>query len=106
MTRMSPVVGWIAIRPDDRTPLRSRLRQAGEHRRLCQVEPRSRDLEVALGRGLDAVRLRPVEALVEIELHDLVLAVGLAQLVREGELFDLAAIRLVRGQELLLGQLL
>src|SRR6266550_2797093 len=56
--------------------------------------------------GFDSVGLRAVEAFVEVELHDLVFAVGLAQLVGKSQLFDLAADRLFGRQELLLGQLL
>ena len=51
-------------------------------------------------------RTRAVEALVEVELHDLVFRVGLAQLVCERELPELSGDRLVGGQELLLGELL
>src|SRR5205807_8684792 len=91
---------------EHRVPFRRRLRQTGEHRRLRQVELRGRQLEVALRGSLDAVRLRAVEALVEVELHDLVLAVGLAQLVGQRQLLDLAADRLVGREELLLGKLL
>ena len=63
-------------------------------------------MEIAFRGCLNSVRLGPVEALVEVELHDLVLAVGLSELVGEGELLDLAVDSLVRREELLLGELL
>jgi hypothetical protein len=78
----------------------------GEDSGLGEVELGRRDVEVALRGGLDAVRLGAVKALVEVELHDLVFAVGLAQLVGERDLFDLSAVGLVRRQELLASQLL
>ena len=63
-------------------------------------------MEVALGGGLNAVRLRAIEALVQVQLHDLVFAVCLGKLVGESELLDLAAHGLLGSQELLLGELL
>lgn len=53
--------------------------------------------EVALGRGLDAVRLLPEERDVEVVLQDLLLAEFLLDLDRVLQLADLAAERLLRG---------
>src|SRR5260370_3547892 len=50
--------------------------------------------------------MRAVEALVQVELHDLVLRIGLAQLVRERDLPDLPDVSLVRRKKLLFGELL
>src|SRR5207245_11092004 len=87
-------------------PLRGRLWKSGEDCCLRKVELRSGDVEIALGRRFDAIRLRAVEALVQVELHDLVLRIGLAQLIRERDLFDLPADGRVGRKELLLGELL
>ncbi len=70
---------------------RGRLGQAGEERSLRERELGEVGLpEVRLGGGLHAVGLVPVVDLVEVELEDLLLGVGVRHLDREDALADLS----------------
>ncbi|MPM03225.1 hypothetical protein SDC9_49489 [bioreactor metagenome] len=73
------------------------LHQAGEHRRLGQVEILRGLVEEVSGSGLDAVRAVAVVRDVQVALEDLVLGQPLLQGDRIAHLLDLAAVRLLLG---------
>ena len=91
---------------DVRRVARRRLEQAGEHRRLGQVDVLDRLAEVELGRRFDAEGAAAHVGAVEIELQDLLLGeIGL-QPEREEGLLDLAVERALVREEKVLGELL
>ena len=82
------------------------LGQAGEVRRLRQIELIQRLVEIVQRRGGDPVRVQPEEDFIEIELEDLVLGEGRVDPDGKDRLFDLAVEGLFRTQQKVLGHLL
>lgn len=85
------------LRVVDRVVARRRLDEAGQHRRLLQLQVLGVLGEVALGGRLDPVGLLPEERDVEVVLQDLLLAEFLLDLDRVLELTHLAAQGLLGG---------
>ena len=77
-----------------RIEVRRRIRNAGEHGRLGDVEVLGRLGEIGLRRGLRAVGLVPIEDLVEVERQDVVLGKAALDLERQ---HGLAHLTLQRG---------
>ena len=93
---------------DERVVLGGRLRQPGEHARLGERQVVGVGLKIAVGGGLDAIRLAAIEDGVQVHLEDLLLRVDAIELERQGRFFRLALERVVRvwSDEKLLDELL
>ncbi len=82
------------------------LQGAGENGRFAQRQVAGRLAEIELRRCLDAVALVAEIHAVEVEIEDIVLGIVLLQPHGEQRFLDLAAERLVGGEEEVLGDLL
>ena len=83
-----------------------RLEQAGEHRRLGEVDVARRLVEIVVRRRVDAEGAAAHVGAVEIELEDLVLGQPRLKPHRQEGFLDLAVERALVGQEQVLGELL
>ena len=87
------------MRIDDRVVARRRLRQAGQHRDLGQIQVAQIFSEIDLGGRREAVGALAEIDLVDVELEDLVLGQAVLDLEGEQRFVELARERLLRGQE-------
>ena len=89
--------GMVVVRPLGQRREIGRLRERQLVHRLVEIVERG---------GGDAVGAEAEEDLVEVELEDLVLGVGLLDAEREDRFLDLAVERLLVGEQEVLGDLL
>ena len=85
---------------------RGRLQQAGQHRRLIEIEVARAAPEIAPGRGIHTIGAGAEIDPVQIDAENLVLAEFLLQPEGEQQFLYLAVEAALRGQEQVLGQLL